>query len=105
MFLPFEKHAKITFGLKSATALKLQRVQNYAARLVCGVPSYLVDSASVLHNLHWLNMKQRTIFNILLLIHKFFTGVAPQYFCELLLVKSWNERLLYTQFMNEYMVW
>ena len=126
MFLPFEKHCQnkryltdqrtqklvhafvsskidycnaILFGLKSVTASKLQRVQNYAARLVCGFPSYLVDSASLLQNLHWLNMKQRTIFKILLLVHKFFTGVAPQYFCELLLVKSWDGRLLYTQFM------
>ena len=90
----------VLYGLKSTTTKKLQRVQNYAARLVCGFPSHLVDSKSLLHNLHWLNVKQRIIFKVLLLVHKFFTGVAPQYFCELLLVRSWNERLLYTQFMK-----
>ena len=93
----------IFYGLKSVTLAKLQRVQNYAARLVCGFPSAIVSSSSLLHNLHWLNVKQRTMFKILLLVHKFFIGIAPQYFCDLLLVRCWNERLLHVKFMNTVM--
>ena len=39
-------------------------------------------------------------FKLLLLVHKFFIGLAPQYFCEILLVKCDTERLLYLKFMN-----
>jgi len=77
---------------------KLQRVQNYAAKVASGFPS---DSAtSLLYSLHWLDIKQRTIFKILLLVHKFFIGVAPQYFHELLLVRCWEKRVLHVKFMN-----
>ena len=48
----------------------------------------------------YVNIKQRIYFKLLLLVHKFFIGLAPQYFCEILLVKCDNERLLYLKFMN-----
>ena len=79
---------------------KLQRAQNYAARLVCGFPSRLLATSSLLKNLHWLSIKQRIYFKLLLLVHTFFIGLAPQYFCEILLVKCETERLLYLKFMN-----
>ena len=62
----------ILFGIKASTMRKIQRVQNYAARLVCASSSRAIDSGSLLHNLHWLNIKQRIIFKLLLLTHNFF---------------------------------
>ena len=50
--------------------------------------------------MHWLSIQQRIFFKLLLLVHKFFIGLAPQYFCEILLVKCETERLLYLKFMN-----
>ena len=86
--------------MKASCLNKIQRVQNYAARLVCGFPSRLLATSSLLKNLHWLSIKQRIYFKLLLLVHKFFIGLALQYFCEILLVKCDNERLLYLKFMN-----
>ena len=90
----------ILFGLKASCFSKLQRVQNYAARLVCGFPSRLMPTSSLLLNLHWLSIKQRICFKLLLLVHKFFIGLAPQYFREMLLIKCEKERLLHLKFMN-----
>ena len=39
-------------------------------------------------------------FKLLLLVHKFFIGLAPQYFREMLLIKCEKERLLHLKFMN-----
>ena len=83
----------ILYGMNASCLNKLQRVQNYAARLVCGFPSRLLATSSLLKNLHWLTIKQRIFFKLLLLVHKFFIGLAPQYFCEILLVKCDTERL------------
>ena len=45
-------------------------------------------------------IKQRICFKLLLLVHKFFIGLAPQYLSEILLIKCENERLLHLKFMN-----
>ena len=90
----------VLFGIKASSLSKLQRVQNYAARLASGFPSRLISTSSLLQNMHWLTIKQRILFKLLLLVHKFFVGLAPQYFCELLLVRCVNERLLHLKFMN-----
>ena len=87
-------------GIKGTTLSKIQRVQNYAARLVCQLPAWSSVTDCVLRDLHWLNIRQRIVFKLLLLVHKFFVGTAPFYFCELLIVKDESERLLYVQFMN-----
>ena len=89
----------VLFGIKSVTLNKLQKVQNFAARLAVDF-SRTVSVDSVLKKLHWLNVKQRIVFKLLLLTHKFFIGIAPNYFSNLLIVKEGNERLLHTNFMN-----
>ena len=85
---------------KSATVTKLQKVQNYAARLVKNLPVNIPVTDTVLQDLHWLSIRQRTLFKVLLLVHKFFIGAAPAYFTEILIVQDSVERLLATRFMN-----
>ena len=87
-------------GIKSTTLIKLQRVQNYAARLAVGFSSRTICTESILKKLHWLTVKQRINFKLLLLTHKFFIGIAPNYFNDILLIKDNVERLLFMKFMN-----
>ncbi len=70
-------------GLPDSQISKLQRIQNSAARLV--TLSRKHDHISpVLHNLHWLPVKYRIIFKILLLTYKCIHGTAPLYLQELI---------------------
>ncbi len=63
---------------------KLQMVQNAAARVLTRTRKY--DHISpVMSTLHWLPIKHRIDFKILLIIYKALNGLAPQYLSELLL--------------------
>ena len=71
-------------GLPSYELEKLQRLQNTAARLT--VRAKESDHITpVLKSLHWLPMKERIIFKILLVTDKILHGFAPAYLNELLL--------------------
>ena len=87
-------------GIKSSAITKLQKVQNYAARLVTNLigRSHVIDE--VLQDLHWLSIRKRTLFKVLLMIHKFFIGAVPEYFTELLIVQDSCERSLVVRFMK-----
>ncbi len=62
---------------------KLQMVQNAAARVFTRTRKY--DHISpVLSTLHWLPIKHRIDFKILLITYKALNGLAPQYLSELL---------------------
>ena len=75
--------ANYTYGLPDYLLDKLQRVQNAAARLLCGIGKY--DHISpTLKSLHWLPVKQRIEFKISVLVYKCLNGLAPQYLCKLL---------------------
>ena len=72
----------LLFGLPQKTTLKLQRVQNTAARLVSCVPrsSHITP---ILQELHWLPISSRITYKILLLTFKTYHGFAPSYLLEL----------------------
>ena len=62
---------------------KVQRVQNAAVRLVSRTRKY--DRITpVLRELHWLPVKQRIIFKILLFTYKALNVLAPQYISDFL---------------------
>lgn len=74
---------------------KLQLVQNAAARVLTRTRKY--DHISpVLSALHWLPIKHRIHFKILLVTYKALNGLAPQYLSELLTHYS-PSRLLRSQ--------
>ena len=71
------------YGLPKQLTQKLQSAQNAEARLV--VLSNRYDHITlILRELHWLHIKQRIIFKIILLIFKSTHGLAPVYLEELL---------------------
>ena len=66
---------------------KLQRVQNAAARLIFLESKYCYVRL-LLYNLHWLPVKFRIDFKILLLTYKAINGVSPFYLQELISLKK-----------------
>ena len=76
----------LLYGPPATQLNKLQRVQNAAARLICNISRF--DHISpILFELHWLPIKYRINFKILLITYKALHGLAPNYITELLNVK------------------
>ena len=65
-------------GSPEYTLQKLQRVQNFAARLVAGQPR-TAHIRAVLKEPHWLPVEQRITFKVLLLAFKALNNLAPPY--------------------------
>ena len=63
---------------------KLQVIQNSAARLITRTKKF--ESISpVLQTLHWLPIRLRIVYKLLLLAYQCYHGVSPMYLSELLL--------------------
>lgn len=77
----------LLFGVSATHLLKLQRVQNTAARLVCYVPKYDHITPTRIQ-LHWLPVKYRILFKIAILVHKCICGLAPKYLSSLIEVRK-----------------
>jgi hypothetical protein len=70
-------------GIPDSQIQRLQRLQNNAARIVCKIKKY-DHITPTLKKLHWLPVKERICFKILLLTYKALNGKAPAYITELL---------------------
>ena len=90
----------ILYGVKLSTLNKLQTVQTEAAKIVSHTQAGSSLSDQSFENLHWLKVKERIVFKLLLFVHKFFTGKAASYFSDLFLVKCSTKRLLYVNYMD-----
>ena len=77
----------ILYSLPSSELIKLQRVQNAAARLVTSTPRYC-HITPILYELHWLPVKFRINFKLLLITFKALYGMAPNYISDLLNIKK-----------------
>lgn len=71
------------FGLSQSSLSRLQLVQNAAARLLTGTRKY-ESITPILFKLHWLPVKFRIDFKILLFVYKALNNLAPQYLTDLL---------------------
>jgi hypothetical protein len=75
----------LLYGIPAGSIRKLQRVQNSAARVVLGVKGYHVNvDFRRKHELHWLPIKDRIAFKILMLTYKSLHGSAPTYLSDLI---------------------
>ena len=90
----------LLYGLPDSKLNRLQRMQNIAARIITRTPksSHITP---ILKELHWLPIKSRILFKILLLTYRALHGLAPQYLAELLIpyqqtrsLRSANQHLL-----------
>ena len=73
----------LLYGLPDSLISKLQRIQNSAARLVSRT-RYKDHITPVLRKLHWLPIKYRIMYKILLLTFKCLHGLAPDYLADLI---------------------
>ena len=73
----------VLFGLPDTSLQQLQRVQNTAARIVSLTRKY-EHISPVLKRLHWLPVKKRVEFKIILLTYKALHGMTPEYIRDLL---------------------
>ena len=92
------------YGINANLTMKLQRVQNCAARLVskAKIPSGQMDK--VLMDLHWLKVKFRSVYKILLITHNCLNQNAPK---EIMSMLNYGEsvrtmKLQETSFKNKY---
>ena len=73
----------LLIGLPDTQIKRLQRIQNNAARIVARIKKF--DHVSqILSELHWLPVKKRIQFKMLLLTYRCLHGMAPQYLTELI---------------------
>ena len=70
-------------GLPSTLIDKLQSVQNSTAKMITGRHKY-DHNTPLLIMLHWLPVKERIIFKVLLIAFKCIHKLAPRYLCELI---------------------
>ena len=77
----------LLYGLPNSHIMKLQRIQNAAARLVTGTPRFCHVTPLLFH-LHWLPISYRIKFKILLLTFKCLYGQAPNYLIDLITIKK-----------------
>ena len=70
-------------GLKKQNLHKLQRIQNAAARVLTKTKRF-EHITPILSSLHWLPVKQRIDFKILLIVFKCCNGLAPSYVADML---------------------
>ena len=74
-------------GLPDKLINRLQRLQNIAARIVTRCTKF-EHITPVLYELHWLPVRMRIRFKILLIMYRCVHQTAPAYLCELIKPKS-----------------
>ena len=66
------------YGMSNDNLKKLQSVQNCAARLACKVNCFdRVPSDELFRRLHWLKVRERIAYKVLVVVHKCVYGNAP----------------------------
>ena len=70
-------------GVPARMIKRLQRVQNFAARIICRIRKFEHITPSLIA-LHWLPVHSRIQFKILLIVFKCLNGQAPEYLETLL---------------------
>ena len=77
----------LLYGLPDCQLNKLQRVLNVSARLIHKLPRFC-HITPILRDLHWLPIRYRINFKIMLLTFKAIHGLAPKYIRDLVAIKS-----------------
>lgn len=76
----------LLYGCSDGQIKMLKRFQNMAARRICNTTRFYVITP-LLFNLHWLPVKLRINYKILLMTYKAIHGLSPDYISDLSLVQ------------------
>ena len=71
----------LLYGISDGLLAKLQTVQNAEARVVTGTRKF-DHITPVLHQLHWLPVRQRITFKLAMITFKCLHGLAPSYLAD-----------------------
>ena len=71
---------------------ELQRIQNAAAKLVYGLYKHDPVGDS-LKSLHWLPIRERIVYKILLMVYKSLNGIGPCYLAEMLSYANYSHNI------------
>ena len=82
----------LLFGIPDNQVKRLQRLFHVAARIVTLTPSSH-HITPVLYKLHWLPVKQRIAYKVLLVVYKAMNGIGPEYSSDLLIPLISNRQL------------
>ena len=84
----------LLYGIPDYELNRLQMLQNSCARFIYNRQKY--DHVSDLFiELHWLPIKQRIVFKVLLFVFKIFLNIAPEYLKDCLTIANSENRVLY----------
>ena len=77
-------------GARDCVIRQLERVQRQAARVFCKMIKYDMHTSVtvLLLGLHWLPIRARIQYKVILLIYKAFTASKPPYLCDMLASKK-----------------
>ena len=74
----------LLYNIDNTLLKQLQKVENCAAKLIFNRRKYDTGLSSLYSTLHWLHIKERIVFKILLLVHKCIYCKAPVYLTQLI---------------------
>ena len=83
----------LLYGVSKKELTRLQRIQNAAARIICGAKKS-DNITPILKQLHWLPVIKRIEYKIILLTYKALNNMAPDYISSLLHRVSYDDRQL-----------
>jgi len=83
----------LLYGLPNCTMSRFQRIQNNAARCLTGSKRRGENLLPVLKKLHWLPVRFRVQYKILVLTYKVLNGQGPDYLADILVTYS-KDRML-----------
>ena len=78
----------------------LHHIQNTAAHILANCGNSFIHSKSILKKLHWLPIKQRIVYQILITTYKAYHSIALKYICELITRREYKRELRTNDQMN-----
>ena len=82
----------LVYGISHYAISCLQRIENSPARKMTNTRKY-DHFTPILQNLHWLPVRRRMLFKILLATYKSISDMAPEYPCELVIIRKSSRKL------------
>ena len=75
-------------GARNDAIRQLERVQRRAARVVCRKYNDHSSVTELMWGLHWLPIRVRIQYKLLLLVHKAFIGGSPPYLADMMITRN-----------------
>ena len=90
----------ILYGMSDSVISDLQHIQNTATRILAKCGHSFFHSKIILNKLHWLPIKQRIVYKILITTHKVYHSIAPKYICDFFTLREYKRELSTNDQMN-----